>query len=251
MSQDPADARLEPPTDPEPAARPGADSVADPSADPQYQAAVVDLLGVLAYGELTGFSRLGADSDLAPTLTAKAEMAALAVARFGHFERLMRRLTELGLDPEAAMEPFVVAVDAFHERTAPSTWLEGLVKAYVGEGISNDFYREISVYVDPVTRDLVTEVLADSGQAEFVVREVRGAIEADPRLTGRLALWGRRLVGEALSQAQRVAADRDALASLMVGSVDRPGADLAELVRMFGRLTEAHSRRMGLLGLSA
>ena len=218
---------------------------------PEVSDGVADLLGVLAYGELTGFSRLGADSDLAPTLTAKAELARLAVGRFGHFERLRGRLVELGLDPEAAMEPFVVAVDAFHERTAPSTWLEGLVKAYVGDGISNDFYREISAYVDPVTRDLVAQVLADAGQAEFVVREVRGAIEAEPRVGGRLALWGRRLVGEALSQAQRVAADRDALATLLVGSVDRPGADLAELVRMFGRLTEAHSRRMGLLGLSA
>jgi hypothetical protein len=219
--------------------------------DLQYAEAVEDLLGVLTYGELTGFSRLGADSDLAPTLTAKAELARLAVGRFGHFERLRRRLVELGADPERAMEPFVVAVDSFHERTAPSTWLEGLVKAYVGDGISNDFYREISAYVDPVTRELVAQVLADAGQAEFVVREVRAAIEADPRVAGRLALWGRRLVGEALSQAQRVAADRDSLASLLVGSVDRPGADLAELVRMFGRLTEAHSRRMGLLGLSA
>ena len=143
------------------------------------------------------------------------------------------------------------AIDAFHERTAPSTWLEGLVKAYVGDGISSDFYREISAYVDPETQELVREVLADDGQADFVVREVRAAIEADPRVAGRLALRGRRLVGEALSQAQRVAADRDSLASLLVGSVDRPGADLAELMRMFGRLTEAHTRRMDRLGLMA
>jgi tRNA-(MS[2]IO[6]A)-hydroxylase (MiaE)-like len=223
----------------------------DLAADPGYQAAVIDLLGVLAYGELTGFSRMGTDSDLAPTLTAKAELARLAVVRFGHFERVRDRLLRLGVDPESAMEPYVAAVDAFHERTAPSTWLEGLVKAYVGEGISFDFYREISAYVDPETRDLVTVVLADEGQGEFVVREVRGAIEADPRVAGRLALWGRRLVGEALSQAQRVAADRDALTWLLVGSVTRPGADLAELMRMFGRLTEAHIRRMGELGLSA
>ena len=212
---------------------------------------VIDLLGVLAYGELTGFSRLGADADLAPTLTAKAEMGRLAVIRFQHFEQLRRRLEELGVEPEAAMQPFVTAIDAFHERTAPATWLERLVKAYVGDGISSDFYREISAYVDPATHDLVTVVLQDDGQADFVVREVRAAIEADPRVAGRLALWGRRLVGEALSQAQRVAADRDALASLLVGSVDRPGADLAELVRMFGRLTEEHSRRMGRLGLSS
>ncbi len=50
-------------------------------------------------------------------------------------------------------------------------------------------------------------VLADTGHAEFVIARVREAIEADPRVAGRLALWARRLVGEALGQAQRVAAD--------------------------------------------
>jgi hypothetical protein len=216
-----------------------------------YLEAVVDLLGALAYGELTAFSRLAADADLAPSLSAKAELARLAVNEFRHFEVLRARLDELSVDPDAAMGPFVVALDAFHERTAPQTWLEGLVKAYVGDGIARDFYREVSAYLDPGTHELVTLVLADEGHAEFVVREVRQAIEADPRVAGRLALWGRRLVGEALSQAQRVAADRDGLTALLVGGADRPGADLAELVRMFGRLTEAHSERMRLLGLSA
>ena len=37
---------------------------------------------------------------------------------------------------------------------------------------------------------------------------LKAAIEADPRVAGRLALWGRRLMGEALSQAQRVAAEK-------------------------------------------
>ena len=60
-------------------------------------------------------------------------------------------------------------------------------------------------------------VLQDIGQAEFAVRAVREAIERGPAVAGRLALWGRRLVGEALSQAQRVAVERDALASLLVG----------------------------------
>jgi hypothetical protein len=221
--------------------------------DPVYREAVVDLLGALAYGQLTAFSRLASDADLAPTLSAKAELAGMAVAEFGYFEALAERLRAIGADPEAAMEPFVTAIDAFHERTAPSDWLESLVKAYVGDGIATDFYREISAFLDPATHDLVTRVAAGSGQAEFAVREVRAAIEADQRVAGRLALWGRRLVGEALSQAQRVAADRDGLASLLVGSAEHPGAgaDLARLVKMFGRLTESHSRRMAALGLSA
>jgi hypothetical protein len=223
----------------------------EPALDPSHREAVVDLLGALAYGELTAFSRLAADADLAPSLSAKAALARFAVTEFKHFELLRGRLESIDTDPDAAMEPFVAALDAFHDRTAPQTWLEGLVKAYVGDGIARDFYREVSAYLDAGTHELVTSVLEDEGHAEFVVREVRQAVAADPRVSGRLALWARRLVGEALSQAQRVAADRDGLTALLVGGLDRTGADLAALVSMFQRLTEAHSRRMSSLGLSA
>lgn len=219
--------------------------------DPDYRAAVVDLLGALAYGELTAFERLADDASLAPSIADKAALAAMAVSEFNHYTRLADRLSQLGVDPVAAMSPFVPAVEAFHERTAPSDWLEGLVKAYVGDGIATDFYREVSAFLDPSTHQLVVDVLADTGHSRFAVDAVRAAIEADPRVAGRLALWGRRLVGEALSQAQRVAAERDALATLLVGGVDRPGADLAEFGRMLARLTEAHTRRMATLGLSA
>jgi hypothetical protein len=219
--------------------------------EPGELAAVVDLLAVLAYGELTAFERLADDASLAPTIADKAALAAMAVAEFNHFKVLSQRLRDLGVEPEAAMEPFVAAYQDFHRRTAPGDWLEGLVKAYVGDGIATDFYREVSAFVDAGTRELVQEVLADTGHSEFAVDRVRAAISRNPSLGGRLALWGRRLVGEALSQAQRVAAERDALATLLVGGVDRPGADLGEVGRMFARLTDAHTRRMANLGLSS
>lgn len=56
--------------------------------------------------------------------------------------------------------------------------------------------------------------------------------------------------GEALSQAQRVVADRDALSTMLVGGV-ADGFDLAEVGRMFSRITEAHTKRMASLGLAA
>ena len=223
----------------------------DELADPQYRAAVVDLLGVLAYGELSAFERLSDDAAMAPTLTDRAEVAAMACAEFGHFTLLRERLVGLSADPEEAMAPFVGPLEAFHASTTPADWLEGLVKAYVGDGIAADFYTEIAQHLDASTKALVLEVFASTGHAEFVVETVRQAIVTDPRVGGRLALWGRRLVGEALSQAQRVAAERDGLTVLLVGGVDRPGVDLAEIGRMFARLTEAHSRRMAALGLAA
>jgi hypothetical protein len=219
--------------------------------DEAYRAAVVDLLGVLGLGELTAFERLAADAEMAPTIADKAALAAMAVAEFHHFERLRARLGELGADPDQAMAPFREPLDAFHDHTAPSNWLEGLVKAYVGDGIAADFYREVAAYLDPDTSSLVLEVLEDTGHADFVVDRVRAAITADPRVAGRLALWGRRLVGEALSQAQRVAAERDSLSALIAGGVDRPGMDLAAIGHVFARLTENHAKRMEALGLSS
>jgi rubrerythrin len=210
------------------------------------QRAVVDLLGVLAYAELTAFDRLAEDARMAPTLDGRAALARMAAAEIGHFGRLTERLRELGAEPNEAMTPFVRALDAFHEGTRPSTWLEGLVKAYVGDGLAADFYREIAASLPDPDRELVLEVLADTGHADFAVREVRAAIRADQKIAGRLALWGRRLVGEAISQSQAVIAEHDQLAQLIVEGT----GDLAGLGRLIERITAAHTARMKTLGLN-
>lgn len=219
--------------------------------DPAYRAAIIDLIAVLAYSELVAFERLAADASLAPTIADKAAVGGMAAAEYRHFIVLRDWLLAHDVDPEVAMAPFRQPIDDFHAHTAPSDWLEGLVKAYVGDGIAMDFYRQIAQYVDEDTCQMVLQVCEDLGQSQFVVDTVRESVIADPKVGGRLALWGRRLVGEALSQAQRVAAERDALTNLIVGGVDRPGADLAELGRMLASLTENHTRRMSALGLAA
>ncbi|MGN6783159.1 MAG: ferritin-like fold-containing protein, partial [Marmoricola sp.] len=201
--------------------------------DPEYRAAVVDLLGAIAYGELSAFERLVEDAKLAPRLPDKLALDTMAAVQFAHVQPLLDRISELGSDPVGAIQPFVRPFDVFHAATAPSDWLEGLVKAYVGDGLAADFYREIAAFLDSETRQLVLASLEDAGQADFVVDRVRQAIARDPRVGGRLALWGRRLMGEALSQAQRVAAERDSLTALLAGGVDRPGLDLAAMARMF------------------
>ena len=219
--------------------------------DPAYRRAIVDLLGVIALGELSAFERLAEDAKLAPTVPDKVALATMAASEFAHVEPLLARIGDLGTDPYDAMAPFSDAIEGFHEHTAPADWLEGLIKAYVGDGLAADFYREIAAYVDVGTRELIVETLTDAGHSEFVVEHIRAAIETDPRVAGRLALWGRRLMGEALIQAQRVAADRDALTALLAGGADRPSLDLAAIGRMFNRLTERHAERMARLGLDA
>lgn len=208
--------------------------------------ALVDLLGALAYGELSAFDRLAEDARMAPSLGGRAHMSAMAAYEFGHHRLLATRLTEMGVEPAAAMQPFVAPLERYHALTVPSTWLEGVVKAYVGDGMAADFYREVAAFVDEPTRGLIDEVLTDGGRAEFALREVAAGLETSPSERGRLALWARRLVGEAISQVQHVLADRDALMALFVEGA----GDLAGISRLVTRITERHEERMQSLGLS-
>ena len=210
-------------------------------------AAVIDLLGALAYGELVAFDQLAEDARRAPTLAGQAALAGMAAVEIGHYRLLAERLRSLGAEEQQAMAPFVEPVRRFHERTRPSTWLEGLIKAYVGDGLAADFYREVAEFVDPGTRALITEVLADGGNAQFAIREVDAATAADPALRGRLALWARRLVGEAIAQTQAVLAEQDALTELLMQGT----GSLTGVAALLGRITDRHTDRMTAMNLSS
>lgn len=208
--------------------------------------AMVDLLGVLAYGELSAFDRLAEDARAAPTLAGRAQLSAMAAAEIGHFRLIEDHLGRDGVDVADAMRPFVALWDSYHVSTAPRSWLESLVKAYLGDGLGADFYREVAGWVDPATGELVQQVLADTGHSAFAEREVRAACAAQPQQRDRLALWGRRLLGEAVTQAQRVVAERDELAEFIV----RGSGDAGGVANLIKKVQTNHGKRMSRLGLS-
>nr|WP_239543192.1 ferritin-like fold-containing protein [Micromonospora terminaliae] len=190
------------------------------------------------------FDRLAADARLAPDLRRRAALSEMAAAEIAHYRWIAERITTLGVTPDEAMGPYVEALQAYHDSTEPKDWPEAVTKAYVGDAISDDFLRAIADGLDGPDRRLILDVLHDSRYAEFAAAEIRAAIEADPPVANRLSMWARRLVGEALSQAGRVAAaDRGALTAL----ISREGVDAPALFR---RLTEAHTARMTAAGLN-
>ncbi len=214
--------------------------------DPLRAAALVDLLALLAYGELQAFDQMAADARLAPDLRRRAVLSEMAAVEIVNFRRLDARLEALGVDAEAAMRPFEPALRDYHDQTEPKDWLEALTKAYVGDGIADDFYREAALCLDSPDRELILDVLHDSRYADFAAQEIRDAIATDPKLANRLSMWARRLVGEGLSQAQRVAVERPALTALIVGAAEEQDG----IAALFRRLTSAHTTRMAVVGLN-
>ncbi|MCC9173196.1 ferritin-like fold-containing protein [Arthrobacter sp. zg-Y179] len=230
------------------------DHPAAPGAAPQhtgetYHRFLTDLFGAIAYGELSAFERMSSDARFSPTLHDRATLGRLAVHEYAHFELICARLSAMGVDPEEAMRPFQPSVDAFHDRTRPADWYESLMKFYVTDAISDDFYSAVASRLDAETNSLFQGLKATEQPGEILLGRLREALADDPRLASRLALWGRRLVGEALTQAQRVLIER----AFLGGLFDDGGQSAvdAEIKSLTAQLTRNHSKRMSLLGLTA
>ena len=173
-------------------------------------------------------------------------MASMAAAEMQHYELLHDALQSRGVDVVSAMAKYVSALENYHRLTMPSTWLEALVKTYVGDALAADLYLEIADGLPDEIADVVREALSETGHSQFVIAEVRAAVTASGRQRSRLALWSRRLYGEAITQAQYLLADHDELVDLVVSGA----GGLGQLNAFFDRLQQTHDRRIRELGLS-
>lgn len=207
---------------------------------------VNELFALLAYGEVAAFYRLTDEARMAPNLAGRINMASMAAAEMNHYEMLRDALDKRGVDVVPAMTKFASALENYHRLTTPSTWLEALVKTYVGDALAADFYLEIADSLPDEAADVVRAVLSETGHSQFVVAEVKAAVTASDKQRHRLALWSRRLLGEAITQAQFVLADRDDLVDLVLSG----GGGLGQLTDFFERLQNTHSSRMRELGLA-
>ncbi|QLL08616.1 ferritin-like fold-containing protein [Mycobacterium vicinigordonae] len=228
---------------------PSADELAE-SPRPRLSAdhpGVNELFAVLAYGEVAAFYRLTDEARMAPNLQGRISMASIAAAEMAHYELLRDALESRGVDVVAAMSKYVSALENYHRLTTPSTWLEALVKTYVGDALAADLYLEIAGGLPDEVADVVRAALSETGHSQFVVAEVRAAVTSSGKQRSRLALWARRLLGEAITQAQFLLADHDELVDLVVSG----SGGLGQLGTFFERLQRTHDQRMRELGLSS
>ncbi|MFF1528266.1 ferritin-like fold-containing protein [Cellulomonas sp. NPDC058312] len=237
---------------------PGADS-----------ADTVELLGLVAHLQHVAFNRLAEDASVAPSTAQQLVLSRLAAAAVDRRDRVLVRVVELGGDPEKCLGAYARLLEDFDSRTQPSTWWERLLRTYVAEGVSDDFCRIAAATVDERSRVLLLDVLDDAAHANLAVGELEAAGADDEVLVSRLALWGRRLVGEALGVVQQAMSAHPGLGRLVTRRGEAPAAaadvpaatepaappagagDDGAPGRLFGELTAEHTRRMSRLGLTA
>ena len=213
----------------------------------------IEVLGLVASLEHRAFARLAADSQEAPGLAQSLVLSRSAARCTERRDRVLARIDDLGGDGAAALGRFAGLLDDFDARTPPTSWAERLLKAYVGYGVADDFCRVVARGLDDESAQLVAQVLDDAAHGELAVRELDEACAGDDVLSSRLALWGRRLVGEALGVVQRAAQRPEVARVLSRAGGDAATAGTPEQVpaTVFNELTAEHTRRMARLHLTA
>lgn len=222
-----------------------------------YTPSPKEFLGQLAYFQLSYFELLTNALKFSPNTQYKAELGEAAARSFERHRLLSRRLSELGFDPTDAMDPYVDRIDSFHSETAGIDWHETLIKVYLVSGLLDDFYRRLAIGLPEEIRSEVERALTDRGFEKFAKRALLEQIGDDPYLRDRLAVYGRRLMGDTLLQLReafdnRKLAGKKAAAGLSLA--DEKALNLAAYSKLEPLITElisAHSLRMDALGLTA
>ncbi|HWL00771.1 MAG TPA: ferritin-like fold-containing protein [Microbacteriaceae bacterium] len=199
-----------------------------------------EFLARAAYVQLTIFEDLAHAVTIAPTTRAKAVLAAATSASLARHSSIIAELAALGVDAGEAMERHRAVVDRFQRLTQGNDWTETALTCHLAGGFLDDLFAALA---EGLPAELAERVRAAyrprPADAEFVAL-LSAAMSENPRLAPRLALWGRRILGDALLVA------RDAL-NLGRGDV----REEQRVEPAFSELIAQHTRRMDALGLSA
>ena len=201
---------------------------------------LVSFLGQTAYLELAVFESLSRAVAEAPNLRVKGGISIVAGEALAKHQGLVSELEKKKVDPTEAMRPFTEAIDRFEVLTRGRDWYETLLGVYITAGFLDDFFARLVTGLPRSIASRVSELLATPGSDDIIIDALREGMNQDPDLSSRLALWGRRLIGDT----QLVA--RSALATSDVSERTQ-----GKIEPVFTDLLGAHSRRMDALGLTA
>lgn len=203
---------------------------------------VVTVLGLVAASRLTAFDWLAEDTVHAPRAQTREALALLATRQLGRYPDLAAAAEEHDGVLVLAAEPYLEIIDEIGRRTRSADWWERVVRTVVAGGMVRDLARMLADQLPGGAREVAEAALAGQGLTGLVAAEVTRATTDDERLDARLALWGRRVAGEALGAVQPVLGVVES-----VGGVDVSGLAAPAL----GTISAGHARRMTRLGLSA
>lgn len=197
-------------------------------------------IGHCAALHLTFIEQLTVAMSSAARVADKDALARVTGVVVDRYRALAAELERLQVDKTDVMSPHLEGVEEFKRRTQGREWYEQVASAHVTIGFLTDFWVRLSVGLPGEVAERVASALTLGDTQSPLHRILERAIAANPRVSSRLALWGRRLVGDTLLQAR---------SALVLH--DDPASDEAQIEPVFTELIAEHTRRMDRLGLTA
>jgi hypothetical protein len=201
---------------------------------------LVPYLGQAAYIQLSIFEALARALMLAPTVNAKEVLSPASGFALDKHERLIAELRRLVDDPAVVMAPFAPAIDSYAAVVRGADWYESLTSVYITAGILDDFFILLAAGIDGDVGPRAARIVDSETGREVIETLLSDAIAEDSTLGSRLALWGRRLVGDTLLVARSA-----------IHHSGNVRTDEQRIEPVFTELIAKHSRRMDGLGLTA
>jgi hypothetical protein len=201
-----------------------------------------EFLGRAAYVQLTLFEALSRAMATAPSTAAKAKLSRVAELSMAKHRALVAEIEKSGGSAADAMEPYTGPVDQFERITRGDDWYETLLSCYLTAGFLDEFFAKLAAGLPADQGRRIAQVLDASSGADAMAELIQSGIDDNPRLASRLAMWGRRLVGDTMLVAR---------SALNLHQGHGINSDEARIEPVFTELIAAHTRRMDVLGLSA
>jgi hypothetical protein len=201
---------------------------------------VLPYLGQAAYVQLAVFEEITDAMNGAPGVEAKRALAPAAAQALDKHERLVAEIRRRVDTPADVIEPFTAGIDRYRAVVKGADWFEQLASVYLTAGILDDFFSLLAAGLPGDIGPRCVAIL-DAEHARGAIAELLGAaIGADPVLGSRLAMWGRRVVGDTLLVCRSA-----------IHLTGNPESDEQRIEPVFTEMIAAHTRRMDGLGLTA
>lgn len=203
------------------------------------------LLGRVAYLKLALFESASAVAGRATDLGDRESITRVAAAVLEQHTELSAMIEARGIASAVAMHPFTADIDRYRRRLSESGWHESVLTLHLSAGLLDDFFAGLAAGLPDPDGRRIAEILERDIGHDSLVAVLQEGLAADKRLGSRLALWGRRLVGDTLLVA------RGALADVRDAAGQPASTEERRIEPVMNDLIAAHTRRMDRLGLTA
>ena len=203
------------------------------------------LLGRIAYLKLAFFESASAVAGRATDLADREAITRVAAVVLEQHTELSSMIEARGITSAAAMHPFTADIDRYRRRLADSGWHESVLTLHLSAGLLDGFFAGLAGGLPQPEGKRVAAILERDIGHDALVAVLQTGLAADKRLGSRLALWGRRLVGDTLLVA------RSALADVRDAAGEPASTEERRIEPIMNDLIAAHTRRMDRLGLTA